>query len=1370
MGKVIAKKISGMNIWAKGALTVLFTFALSVFMYHGWYKPLELRAATTSANYAGTGSQSGSGWSNISNAVGSSSGNYATYSGTSQSWLRLTNFGFTTSDIPSGATINGITVTVRGRNSQGSQSMNVALTKNGTTALGSKTFTISSSYSNNVQGSSSDLWGQTWTDTDLTSSSFGVMLRDSNTTASGTFEIDYVTVVVTYTAGNTTTLGNGVTITTTTVCPGTTGQKLDGFSFVTSSGTDSITALTVTTTNYAAIANISIWDEAGTTQYFSTVSNPTSNTINFSGGTAVPVSATTGNFKVVVDYDPHGSAPTGNTATTAYVSAFTSGNTQAGTDSADATVTLDNSAATAAAWGTNSGGVGQVTLNWTLGTTGDSVMIARYPANSDTTLPTDGTVYTVSSAYGTGGTVVYVGTGTTYTDTVAAGTYYYRIFEYDGCLNYATTAPWSAALASTSSNPTTAGTATAAAASATTISVSMPYSGDANSNSTYTVDYKLSASGTWTNWVTNAAHTASPYTTTITGLTSGSSYDVRMTYNDADGVTGTNPQTVSGIVLPSNATATGAMTFTGVTNTSMTVNAAFTGDANGNNTCVIKWGTVSGSYPNTATSSKAGNSYTATISGLTANTTYYFQATFSDADTVTGTNPVLGSQTTLSSVWTNNPLLHNSTNMGSTKWGANGWGIPNGKYGAFVCSTCHQSHAPNIKRINGSISPPDGFSIWSSNSASSVAVSFQNVTSMGHDNRTPGTSSANVCEVCHSRNKYHNYNVAKNTGGTSHNNGLDCTSCHSHKLAFKASESGGNSDCSGCHNDIYGQLNGSTSTYHHYMQNAAVTTLGSGSKYPNTATLTTSDTNRRCLMCHVDHDIFRSDLNGANGGARGKNLRTDATALPTTTANFTRKDFDNGLTNGGICTSCHLNEQTKNTTNQKSDSTTVTLIVNKANFAASMHNYSTNSTAFGDGSKMNANCVKCHDAQNAEASAKTSFGTHDNTARRLVTALGGTLTDPYEDQFCYRCHSKITDAVGGTVKPAAGRDYYNAATMSAAAEDTFTAFNGKANGHKPGSYSGIHKPTTTDETFAYISANKHVECNDCHAPHAAGKNDHTTATNTIAANSPLSGATGVATPTWPALWTAPTQSAYGTAPTTATTEWQVCFKCHSGANSSVTSWGGTGAAAWTDLGLEFNPNNNSSHPVVQALPSTGNRRLASTALTGGWTPGGVMTCSDCHGTDSTASKGPHGSSVKWMLNPNTTGTKYSDWPYTSATFNGTSTGGTLITSTGSTTAPNSGQIFCLSCHVWSGGGEAHTRSDHANISCVGCHIRVPHGAKTYRLITGPNAPARYKPDGNGGGTTYLNGITLPASGNVGSSNCNTSGGCTEHTASGAVTW
>jgi hypothetical protein len=264
----------------------------------------------------------------------------------------------------------------------------------------------------------------------------------------------------------------------------------------------------------------------------------------------------------------------------------------------------------------------------------------------------------------------------------------------------------------------------------------------------------------------------------------------------------------------------------------------------------------------------------------------------------------------------------------------------------------------------------------------------------------------------------------------------------------------------------------------------------------------------------------------------------------------------------------------------------------------------------------------------------------------------------------------------------------------------------------------------------------------------------------------LAGATGVSVAAWGAGWAGVTTWGQGTtaALPAATAEWQVCFKCHSSANASVTAWGGAGAAAWTDLSLELNPNNESYHPVIQALPATGNRRLPAAALTGGWAPGMTMTCSDCHGTDSAASHGPHGSSVKWMLNPTTGATPYTNWPYTSAASNGTATG-TFVTG-----AANPGAVFCLSCHAWAGAGEAHTRADHW-VACINCHIRVPHGGKVLRLLTGSNAPARYKPDGNGGGTIFMDGASRPASGTLTDTNCTTTACDGGHVAGGTVqTW
>lgn len=140
-------------------------------------------------------------------------------------------------------------------------------------------------------------------------------------------------------------------------------------------------------------------------------------------------------------------------------------------------------------------------------------------------------------------------------------------------------------------------------------------------------------------------------------------------------------------------------------------------------------------------------------------------------------------------------LMHNSRDTSSTKWEENGgWGVAGGKYGEFTCATCHEPNVyPNIKNIRRMIRTPDG-SNWP-NGESQVEVSFRNSTSMG-DDRDGHRTSSRICEVCHSKNRFHNADTANNidNGGnlTHPTPQAVCTSCHKHGTGFKAA-------CGGCH-------------------------------------------------------------------------------------------------------------------------------------------------------------------------------------------------------------------------------------------------------------------------------------------------------------------------------------------------------------------------------------------------------------------------------------------------------------------------------------------------------------------------------------------------------------------------------------------
>jgi hypothetical protein len=132
-----------------------------------------------------------------------------------------------------------------------------------------------------------------------------------------------------------------------------------------------------------------------------------------------------------------------------------------------------------------------------------------------------------------------------------------------------------------------------------------------------------------------------------------------------------------------------------------------------------------------------------------------------------------------------------------------------------------------------------------------------------------------------------------------------------------------------------------------------------------------------------------------------------------------------------------------------------------------------------------------------------------------------------------------------------------------------------------------------DETGAYIGANKHVSCADCHDPHAAKPGLHTRGSNV--AGGVLTGADAVQ-PTYNGTsWQTATAITYAQTSVGATTpEAYVCFKCHSSYNTAIPMNPATAASApwnvggggFTNLALEFSTSNQSYHPVLGALPAT----------------------------------------------------------------------------------------------------------------------------------------------------------------------------------------
>lgn len=361
---------------------------------------------------------------------------------------------------------------------------------------------------------------------------------------------------------------------------------------------------------------------------------------------------------------------------------------------------------------------------------------------------------------------------------------------------------------------------------------------------------------------------------------------------------------------------------------------------------------------------------------------------------------------------------------------------------------------------------------------------------------------------------------------------------------------------------------------------------------------------------------------------------------------------------------------------------------------------------------------------------------------RTITVAGATASIAVGDRVCVdlELETRSTTTTSYTASFSFGGTAPGRLTMPANLRfDLSTYPVGAGRRHDVMAYNLIHRPTETDETQAYLGANKHIECEDCHNPHAAKAGIHTPgglladgSDGNLAANSgPLTGARGFVPTYTPGAppWTPPTGY---TSISPVQKEHQVCFRCHTGANPGLASWD----PEWTNLALEFSPNNRSAHPVQYALGdaartnATNPKQLTAAQMKAPWNTKNLSTvtmfCSDCHGSDqdfasgaaTTVARGPHASAATFIKKgPGIY------WP--------TKADGTTLYSLNDSVAGLSG-LFCTNCHpVRDSGGyknNAHTEMNdrNPNIACTGCHVLVPHGSKMSRLIgSRNNMPARY---------------------------------------------
>ena len=156
--------------------------------------------ATSGVNVTGIGTVA---WTNPGNALANDN-SFATIAvnNATSNYLQTSGYGFS---IPSDATITGILVTIgRFQNTTAGgndiRDTEVRLLKSGT-VTGSNLAVTGTEWPTTegaaTYGSTSNLWGTTWTPAEINASNFGVALA-VNSTNSRTGSVDYITVTVTY--------------------------------------------------------------------------------------------------------------------------------------------------------------------------------------------------------------------------------------------------------------------------------------------------------------------------------------------------------------------------------------------------------------------------------------------------------------------------------------------------------------------------------------------------------------------------------------------------------------------------------------------------------------------------------------------------------------------------------------------------------------------------------------------------------------------------------------------------------------------------------------------------------------------------------------------------------------------------------------------------------------------------------------------------------------------------------------------------------------------------------------------------------------------------------------------------------------------
>jgi predicted CXXCH cytochrome family protein len=208
---------------------------------------------------------------------------------------------------------------------------------------------------------------------------------------------------------------------------------------------------------------------------------------------------------------------------------------------------------------------------------------------------------------------------------------------------------------------------------------------------------------------------------------------------------------------------------------------------------------------------------------------------------------------------------------------------------------------------------------------------------------------------------------------------------------------------------------------------------------------------------------------------------------------------------------------------------------------------------------------------------------------------------------CEGCHRPHTAPGKKWLQNAATEEgnCYPCHNGNVAAKNIQTEFTSKSSIHPVATYTGVHDPAET----AVVQA-RHVECVDCHNPHASNATAGTLSGSLI-------GVRGI--------------DINGAAVPAVTVEYAICFRCHADSTNKPAPRT-TRQIAQSNTRLEFSTGNPSYHPVAGPGKNTNVPSLLPP-----WTIASTMGCGDCHnnntgpGAGGTGPKGPHGSIYPALL-------------------------------------------------------------------------------------------------------------------------------------------